>query len=68
MNDNDIKYRYIKTTNGINAENIYKIENIFNYNRDKKLIKEIRKEVVDYERRIRETVEEIERDRLKSTK
>jgi len=68
MNDNDIKYRYIKPINGINAENIYKIENIFNYNRDKKLIKEIRKEVVDYERRIRETVEEIERDRLKSTK
>ena len=67
MNDNDIKYRYIKITNGISPENLYKLENIFNYNRDKKLIKEIRKEVENYERKIRETAEKIERDRLKES-
>jgi len=64
MNDNDIKYRFIKSTNGITAGNLYKIENIFNYNRDKKLINEIRKKVEDYEKKIRETAEKIERERL----
>jgi len=67
MNDNDIKYRYIKTANGITPEDLYKLENIFNYNRDKKVIKEIRKEVQDYERKIREIAEKIERDRLKES-
>ena len=67
MNDNDIKYRYIKTANGITPEDLYKLENIFNYNRDKKVIKEIRKEVEDYERKIRETAEKIEHDRLKES-
>lgn len=68
MNDNDIKYRYIKTANGITPEDLYKLENIFNYNRDKKVIKEIRKEVEDYERKIKETAEEIESKRLKEGK
>lgn len=67
MNDNDIKYRYIKTANGITPEDLYKLENIFNYNRDKKVIKEIRKVVEDYEGKIRETAEKIERDRLKES-
>jgi len=68
MNDNDIKYRYIKTANGITPEDLYKLENVFNYNRDKKVIKEIRKEVEDYERKIRETAEKIEREHLKGGK
>ena len=68
MNDNDIKYRYIKTANGITPEDLYKLENVFNYNQDKKVIKEIRKEVEDYERNIRETAEKIERERLKESK
>ena len=40
MNENDIKYCYIKSTNGISSENIYKLKNIFNCKRDKKMIKE----------------------------
>ena len=67
MNDNDIKYRYIKTANGITPEDLYKLENSFNYNLDKEKIKEIRKEVEDYERKIWETAEKIERDRLKES-
>ena len=59
MNDNDIKYRYIKATNGVSPENLYKLENIFHYNRDKKIINEIRKEVEDFDSRIRETAEKI---------
>jgi uncharacterized membrane protein len=65
MNDNDIKYRYIKTTNGISSENLLKLENVFYYNRDKKMINKIRNEVEDDERKIRESAEKIERDRLK---
>ena len=68
MNDNDIKYRYIKSTNGITPENLYKLENVFHYSRDKKMIKEIRKIVEDYERNIRETAEKIERERRKTSK
>ena len=65
LNNNDIKYRYIKTTNGITAENLYKLENIFNYNRDKEKIKVIRNEVEDYEKIIRERAEKLELERLK---
>ena len=68
LKDNDLKYRYIKSTNGINPENLYKLEDIFQYNRDKKLIKEILGNVEDYERNIREAAEKIERERLKNDK
>jgi len=68
LNDNDIKYRYVKTANGITPEDLYKLENIFKYNRDKKVIKEIRKVVDDYERKIREAAEKLERERLKEGK
>lgn len=68
LKDNDLKYRYIKSTNGINPENLYKLEDIFQYNRDKKLIKEIRENVEEYERKIRETAMEIVREQLKDTK
>ena len=57
-----------KTTNGITRENLHKLENIFNSNRDNKTIKEIRKEVEDYEKNITETAEKIERERLKESK
>ena len=68
MNDNDIKYRYINSTNGISPENLIKLENIFHYNRDKKAINEIYQKVEDYERKIRETAETVERDRRKMSK
>lgn len=64
MNDNDIKYRYIKLTNGISPENLYKLENIFHYNRDKMLINGIRNDVEDYERKVKERAAELERTRL----
>ena len=65
LKDNDLKYRYIKSTNGISPENLNKLEDIFQYNRDKKLIREIRGKVEEYERRIKETAEKIEREQLK---
>ena len=68
LKDNDLKYRYIKSTKGINPENLYKLEDIFQYNRDKKLIKEMRGNVEEYERKIRETAENIEHEKLRSSK
>ncbi|MBV5343502.1 hypothetical protein JZU68_07795 [bacterium] len=63
-----MKFRYFKSTNGINSENLYKLEDIFQYNWDNKPIKEIRENVKDYERNIREVAEKIERERLKNNK
>ena len=65
LKDNGLKYRYIKSTNGISPENLNKLEDIFQYNRDNKLIREIRGKVEEYERRIKETAEKIEREQLK---
>ena len=66
LKDNDLKYRYIKSINGINPENLYKLEDIFQYNRDKKLIKEIRGNVEEYERKLIEIAKEIECNRIKN--
>jgi len=68
MSDNDLKYRYINATNGINPGNLNKLEDIFKYNRDKKLIREIRQKVEEYEMKLNKTAEKLERERLKNTK
>lgn len=68
MTDNDLKYRYIKSTNGISQENLKKLEDIFHYNRDKKLIREIRGKVEEYELKLNKAAEKLERERLNSTK
>ncbi|BBE16091.1 hypothetical protein AQPE_0228 [Aquipluma nitroreducens] len=61
MTDNDLKYRYIKSTNGISAGNLRKLEDIFHYHRDKKKIREIRGRVEEYEKGISETAKKMER-------
>ncbi|MHB9142201.1 MAG: hypothetical protein ACYC25_10025 [Paludibacter sp.] len=61
LKENDLKYRYIKSTNGINPENLYKLEDIFRYQKDR--IRGIRVKVEDYERKIKEAAERIERKR-----
>jgi hypothetical protein len=68
LKDNDLKYRYIKSLNGINSENLYKLENIFHYDRDKKLMKGIRQNVEEYEKRIREMAEKIVSEQIRDTK
>lgn len=51
MADNDLKYRYIRSINGINSNDLKKLERAFNYHRDKKLIWEIRKQVEEYDKK-----------------
>lgn len=68
LKDNDLKYRYIKSANGISPENLYKLEDIFHYNRNKKLIQEIHRKVGEYEREVQKTIQKIENERFKKTK
>ncbi len=66
MSDNDLKYRYINATNGINPGNLNILEGIFKFNRDKKKIREIRQKVEEYERKLIENAAEIERNRIQN--
>lgn len=59
MSDNDLKYWYIQSTNGINREGLNKLEDVFYYHRDKKKIREIREKVGVYERKVKKTVEKM---------
>ena len=68
MTDNDLKYRYIKSTNGINSENLNKLEDIFHFNPDEKLIREIRQNVEVWEKSIQNTAEKIEHEKLRNSK
>jgi transcriptional regulator of heat shock response len=65
MTDNDLKYRYIKSKNGITPESLNEIENICQYNRDKKPIGEIRQNLENYERQLIERIEQMEKNQLK---
>lgn len=64
MTDNDIKYRYIKSTNGISSENLVKLEDIFYNQRDKKQVIKILRKVESYERKISEASEKLARKRM----
>jgi len=68
LKDNDLKYRYIKSTNGITSENLYKLEYIFHLSPDKKLIREIRQNVENWEKAIQKTAEKIEHEKIENSK
>ena len=68
LKDNDLKYRYIKSTNGITPENLYKLEDIFHFRPDKKLIREIRQNVENWEETIQKTAEKVEQEKLRNSK
>lgn len=68
ITDNDLKYRYIKSTNGITPENLNMLENVFSYQRDKNKIREIRQNVEGYEMKLNEAAEKLERKRLNEIK
>ncbi len=68
MTDNDLKYRYIKSTNGINSVNLGNLEDIFHFNPDEKLIREIRQNVENWEKTIQNTAEKLEHEKLRNSK
>lgn len=47
--DSDWKFRYVKSTRGINGEQLGALENIFVYNRDQNKIDEVKEYVIRYE-------------------
>lgn len=66
LKDNDLKYRHIKSINGINSANLNMLEDVFYYQRDKNKIGEIRQKVEEYEREVQKAAEEIERNRIQT--
>lgn len=65
LSDIDIKYRYIKANNGIDNKTLYDLEDIFEYNPDKKKQRQLRQNVEQFERKVQQMQENAERARLK---
>lgn len=65
LSDNDLKYRYIKAFNKADSISVCKLEDIFEYNRDSKVIKEIRQSVEKYEQEVIDRAKRMEQAKLK---
>jgi len=65
LTDNDLKFRFIKMVNGIDSTGLYEIEHTFIYERNDKVINNIRKTVIDYEQKVIERAKKLERARMK---
>ena len=64
LKDNDLKYRYIKMKGKASSLDLFWLETIFTYNRNRDSISVIREQVESNERLVREHAEEIERKKL----
>lgn len=65
LSDNDLKYRYIKAFNKVDSVSVYKLEDVFEYNRDSRVIKEIRQSVEKYEQDVIDKARRMEQAKLK---
>ncbi len=65
LSNNDLKYRYIKAFNKADSVSVYKLEDIFEYNRDSKVINEIRQSVEKYEKEVIDRAKRMEQAKLK---
>lgn len=63
--DNDLKYRYIKMKGEATSDRIAKLEEIFELHRDNAKIREMKRDVKEYEQTIRRKVQLEEQARLK---
>lgn len=63
--DNDLKYRYVKMKGEATPDRIAELEEIFELNRDNAKIREMRRDVEEYERTIQRKVQLEEQARLK---
>ena len=64
LNDNDIKFRYIKVFGEITSEILLKLETIFEYEPDKQKQYSLRKMVEEHEQRIKQRARDLEQARL----
>ena len=67
MNNNDIKFRYIKAFGEITPENLLKLETIFEYEPDKQKQRSLRRMVEENEQRVEQRARELEEARLKES-
>lgn len=65
LSDNDLKYRYIKAFNKADSVSVYKLEDVFEYNRNSEVIKEIRQSVEKYEQDVIDKARRMEQAKLK---
>lgn len=65
MRDNDLKYRYVKMKGEASSQRISELENLFEINRDNPKIKQLRNDVEEYERAIKEKTTLDEQNRLR---
>lgn len=63
--DNDLKYRYIRMKGEATSDRIAELEEIFELNRDNAKIREMKRDVEEYERTIKRKVQLEEQARLK---
>lgn len=63
--DNDLKYRYLKMKGEATPERIAELEEIFELHRDNAKIRQIKRDVEEYERTIRRKIQLEEQARLK---
>ena len=54
--DNDLKYRYIKMKGEATSDRIAELEEIFELHRDNAKIREMKKDIEEYERTIRQKI------------
>lgn len=52
LNDNDLKYRYVKMKGEATPDRLIELENLFEINRDNGKIQQMQKDVEDYERAV----------------
>ena len=63
--DNDLKYRYIKMKGKATSDRIAELEELFEQNRDNAKIREMKRDVEEYERTVKRKVQLEEQARLK---
>ena len=63
--DNDLKYRYIKMKGEATPDRIAELEELFELNRDNSKIRQMKKDVEEYEQAIRQRIALEEQTRLK---
>ncbi|MCD8103113.1 MAG: hypothetical protein LUE26_11200 [Alistipes sp.] len=54
LRDSDVKYRYVKMNGEASAEDVYRLESIFGFDRNNDSVKIIRRQVENYERLLKE--------------
>ena len=65
LENNDIKYRYVKMAGGASKANLFVLESVFNEKSSKEMQEKYRAQVVDFETRVQQREEQLELANLK---